>query len=219
MKKTLLFLSSLCLTFGAFAQNTATFDFTSADALAPVNTGNVVPNPDGNYTDLSGKSFTDGAITLTLDKTPNSYSAPEWYKGNELMVYNNTYIVLKAQGEDCHISRIVFETNQWSWAPDVTATPSVANGYTMDDDTATFTAADNTAYDEVKFDFYDRGKISKITVEYTGNSSGIANIAADTSLPGAEYFNLLGARVSGDSLTPGIYICRQGKHISKILVK
>ena len=59
---------------------------------------------------------------------------------------------------------------------------------------------------------------SVFTYFIPGESSGIDAIEADADAP-AEYFNLQGMPVSGENLTPGIYIRRQGSEVSKILVK
>ena len=57
---------------------------------------------------------------------------------------------------------------------------------------------------------------------YDGDTTvGVSDIAVDGEADEApvEYYNLSGVRVSGDYLAPGIYIRRQGKTVSKILIK
>ena len=63
----------------------------------------------------------------------------------------------------------------------------------------------------------DNWEIRDLYVKGT-KTSGVAAIEADTNAP-VEYFNLQGMRVSGDTLTPGLYIRRQGSVTTKILVK
>lgn len=63
----------------------------------------------------------------------------------------------------------------------------------------------------------DTWEIRDLYVKGT-KTSGVAAIEADTNAP-VEYFNLQGMRVSGDTLTPGLYIRRQGSVTTKILVK
>ena len=53
---------------------------------------------------------------------------------------------------------------------------------------------------------------------YVADQSGITDVEPDSDVP-AEYFNLQGMPVDGDNLVPGVYICRQGSKVSKILVK
>lgn len=59
-----------------------------------------------------------------------------------------------------------------------------------------------------------------INVTFTTNpaQSGIGSIVADENAP-VEYFNLQGVKVSADRLTPGLYIKRQGKTVSKVILK
>lgn len=62
-----------------------------------------------------------------------------------------------------------------------------------------------------------------IDVTFNGNldTAGISDISVDNNNTDApiEYFNLDGMHVSGENLTPGIYIRRQGTDVKKILVK
>ena len=62
--------------------------------------------------------------------------------------------------------------------------------------------------------------LAPIYVDFTTikNPSAIDSIDADNNAP-VEYYTIQGVRVSGDNLTPGIYIRRQGSNVSKILVK
>lgn len=59
-----------------------------------------------------------------------------------------------------------------------------------------------------------------ILVTFNGKkgSTGIIDIESDDNAP-AEYYNLNGVRVNSDNMTPGIYICRKGAKVSKVLVK
>lgn len=59
-----------------------------------------------------------------------------------------------------------------------------------------------------------------IIVTFNGQygSTGITDIESDDNTP-AEYYNLNGVRVNGNNMTPGIYICRKGAKVSKVLVK
>lgn len=53
------------------------------------------------------------------------------------------------------------------------------------------------------------------------STTGITDITVDVDNSNApvEFYNLQGVRVSGDNLTPGIYVRRQGSAVSKVLVK
>ena len=50
--------------------------------------------------------------------------------------------------------------------------------------------------------------------------AGVDDIIADTDVNApVEYFNLNGVQVSGDNLTPGLYITRQGNTVAKKIIK
>lgn len=49
-------------------------------------------------------------------------------------------------------------------------------------------------------------------------STGIAGVEAEENAP-VEYFNLSGVQVKADSMTPGVYVRRQGKNVTKVMVK
>lgn len=48
-------------------------------------------------------------------------------------------------------------------------------------------------------------------------TSGVAELEGDDANAPVEYYNLQGVKVSGDA--PGVYVRRQGKHVSKVIVK
>lgn len=54
---------------------------------------------------------------------------------------------------------------------------------------------------------------------YDFNESGVDEISVDVKDFGCEYYNINGVRVNDESMTPGIYIKRQGNKSEKILVK
>lgn len=221
MKKSLLIFSALFSFFAisASAENSVVFDFTSAAALQDANVDNVEPSETGSVS-LTGKNFKSGPIGLTFNSS-SSYSQPEWNKGQELFVYSDTDMVFTAEGEGCHITKIVFDVNQWPYVydSDVTATPTVANGFKMNDSGEySFVANSDTQYTYVKFDFFDRGKFNKLTVYYEGGDTSVAGIAVDSDSQPV-YYNLQGVQVESGSLTGGVYIVRQGTRTTKILVK
>lgn len=55
-----------------------------------------------------------------------------------------------------------------------------------------------------------------IAQEKTG--TGVAGVEADENAP-VEYYNLNGVQVKADSMTPGVYVRRQGKNVIKVMVK
>jgi hypothetical protein len=76
---------------------------------------------------------------------------------------------------------------------------------------------------EMTFAYYgvDASKRTiKIVFDYSSASTAaVSDIATDSDNAAAEYFNLNGVSVNGDSLTPGLYIRRQGDKTTKVVVK
>ncbi len=48
--------------------------------------------------------------------------------------------------------------------------------------------------------------------------TGVAGVEADGNAP-VEYYNLNGVQVKADNMTPGVYVRRQGKNVTKVMVK
>lgn len=53
---------------------------------------------------------------------------------------------------------------------------------------------------------------------FLGTGTAVEGIAVDAAAP-VEYYNLQGVRVNAENLTPGIYVRRQGKVATKVIVK
>lgn len=82
--------------------------------------------------------------------------------------------------------------------------------------TGKFTASNLT---NVKIDLtIDMETLQTGSVMLTTGVVGVDNVNAVENAP-VEFFNLQGIRVNADTLTPGIYIRRQGASASKVLVK
>ena len=52
-----------------------------------------------------------------------------------------------------------------------------------------------------------------------GQQSGIESVAVDSTDAPVEYFRIDGTQVSADRLVPGVYIVRQGKNVSKTIIR
>lgn len=58
-----------------------------------------------------------------------------------------------------------------------------------------------------------------IKVKFTSEKSGISDISVDEPHAETVYYNLNGTRVTSGNLTPGVYLCRRGGKVTKVLVK
>lgn len=56
------------------------------------------------------------------------------------------------------------------------------------------------------------------TIEVT-LSEGVEDITIDDANAPVEYFNLQGVKVAADNLTPGVYVRRQGRAVSKVVIR
>ncbi len=76
-------------------------------------------------------------------------------------------------------------------------------------------------YTESQMDFYDQTKqVPFLRKEFSNyvNVAGVQNVVADNDENSpVEYYNLQGVRI--ENPTTGLYICRQGKTVKKILIK
>ena len=50
-------------------------------------------------------------------------------------------------------------------------------------------------------------------------SNGVEDVSMDDANAPVEYFNLQGVKVGADNLTHGIYVRRQGRSVSKIVIR
>lgn len=64
----------------------------------------------------------------------------------------------------------------------------------------------------------NNGRFSRITTRGV-EQNGIGNITVENANAPVEYYNLQGIRVEAETLTPGIYIRRQGSSASKVTVR
>jgi len=127
--------------------------------------------------------------TVTLDKT------------EEELATNTTLQLTATVGEGA-----LPATLEWSSSDETVATVD-ENGLVTTHD------AYGTAVITVKYGAAE----ATCTINVT-EAAGIEAISTDAAAP-AEYYNLQGVRVAADALAPGIYICRQGNTVTKVLVK
>ncbi len=205
---------------------TATIDFTNAEQITANSDPKVEVANAGAGTSLNGVNVTAAPISAAFSIGTNDKNNPMWwhYKKSdgtveytEARVYtNNTFTVTAAEGYQ--IQSITFtqnaESTNWSgtWAdafePKGTWDAANKSWASSADDVATVTVT-----------VPGNSRFATMTVVYA-KSAAIGDIESDIDADApVEYYNLQGIRVNGDNLTPGIYIMRQGKKTSKILVR
>lgn len=65
---------------------------------------------------------------------------------------------------------------------------------------------------------YDRGESAASNVVTVGNS-GIGSVVTDAATTPAEYYDMRGMRVDPAKALPGIYICRRGTDVTKVVIR
>ncbi|MDE5799961.1 MAG: chitobiase/beta-hexosaminidase C-terminal domain-containing protein [Paramuribaculum sp.] len=182
-----------------------------------------LPTESAQYTWIDGMSFSNGGVTLTFDKGTNTYSNSKpviFYptaaatKGQiEARIYKDNTITVSCP--DGNISEITFE--QWSNSPDW-------KGFTSSNDVTasgkTFVCPEGVSAVVLTSTGTSRFKSINVTYVEEGGQAAIEDVVADgdANAP-VEFFNLQGFSVKADNLTPGIYVCRQGSKVMKVLVK
>lgn len=188
---------------------TATFDFNAPSSLSPAQ-GQPGEGAE-NAINITNVTFTDGPVSLSFympaelegkSKDPRLYL----YKGTpELRMYSGTSMTIAAT--EAQITGIEF---QCSYDDNINGTAS----------TGTLTAGKPAIWageaPSVTFDWSATSKANKIVVTYVTNAGIDAVDTTDDDAP-VEFYNLQGVRV--ENPTAGIYIRRQGRNVTKVLVK
>lgn len=183
----------------------AMFNFTEPASLGVTNPGSVLNHP-----------FTVNGVTVEFTKAATG-NEPTFYAtgGYHVRVYKNATIVVSAEeGKSIesitftgatlyriqHDGKAIAETGQTTvnwWSPSLDARAAAPN-------TVTFTI-DNTGRADIK-----TMKVNDPVV------TGVEDVVVDENAP-VEFYNLQGVRVANPE--NGIFIRRQGKTVTKVLVK
>lgn len=208
----------------------ATFDFTNATTLTQQTTNIEAPAEVSTGTEIGGKTFTEGYISMTVTN-PESGSSAKWFYGLksgysalQCRLYSGCNITVSAI-DNYTIKSIVFTqdtklTNDWPAETKLTVTTNVdgKNGSWSDKE---WTAPESENVTTVSFTPAAKMFFSTMTVTYgPSNLGAIDDIFgdADANAP-VEYYNLQGIRVAADNLTPGFYVVRQGSKTAKVLIR
>ena len=196
---------------------TAMFNFSEPASLNPAQT-----EPEaGKGIELDGMTLTAGPISIAMDKGSNTNVPRLWCMTGanagqiDFRVYGSN--TLTFTGANAKIAAITFNprntTSKWGAFTTDTEGEWTANGQI---NTFTLTAPNAT----VVLTGSATSNIGSIEVIYVDAiSTGITEVEADSTDAPVEYYNIQGMRVNADSLTPGLYIRRQGRNAVKIYVK
>ncbi|MDE6384418.1 MAG: chitobiase/beta-hexosaminidase C-terminal domain-containing protein [Paramuribaculum sp.] len=182
-----------------------------------------LPTESDQYAWIDGMSFSNGGVTLTFDKGTNTgtnskpvifYPTAAATKGQvEGRIYKDNTIAFSCA--DGTISEITFEqwSNSTNWAGFSATNEVTASG-------KTFVCPEGVSAVVLTSTGTSRFKSINVTYVEEGGQAAIEDVVADgdANAP-VEFFNLQGFNVKADNLTPGIYVCRQGSKVMKVLVK
>ncbi len=208
----------------------ATFDFSNATTLTQQTTNIEAPAEVSTGTEIGGKTFTEGYISMTVTN-PESGSSAKWFYGLksgysalQCRLYSGCNITVSAI-DNYTIKSIVFTqddklTNDWPTSTKLTVTTNI-DGQSGTWSGKEWTAPESENVTTVSFTPTAKMFFSTMTVTYGPSSLGAIDDIfgdADANAP-VEYYNLQGIRVAADNLTPGFYVVRQGSKTAKVLIR
>ena len=157
----------------------------------------------------------------------------------EMQTYENTVVELDLMSDDSYnirLDKFGATEDEPDGIASISITDVILNGTELKSPEFTFTLNDgfDTEMKGTLIGTYEGGNLSfsidipnpdapdySAVAKFKGKLAAIGDIDADidNSEAPVEYYNLQGVRCNPDNLTPGIYIRRQGKDVSKILVR
>lgn len=178
--------------------------------------------PEGDANDLNGIEFVNEQVSLVIDKG-EGYS-PRWWlnekSGTELRFYKGNTLTIAINEDGYKIYSIDFVKAYGSSYPSEEEIGTVVPGngswvgrtwYAPEDVTV-------TVFNWTPEATVHTGSVIVTYVKDENATTGVGDIAVDgdENAP-AEYYNLQGVRVANP--TPGLYIMKQGKRTSKVVVR
>lgn len=207
----------------------AVFDFSDSEkTLGQVVSGSLEFPEGGKGSNLSNDVvLQEGPVMVSFDKADNTSNNIVWHnyvKADvsylECRVYKQNQYTVSLAEDGYKITKITFEQHSVSttWGEQSIAT-NLSEAETSD--AMTFVAPEGLC-NFVSFTPQANVRFAKMTVEYVQDENGVQGIEeinSDNNNAPVEFYNLQGIRVAADNLTPGIYVCRQGTQVTKVLVK
>lgn len=217
-------------------QESAMFDFGTDGNVKTLTTVEIEASnsqTDTGANNMKNIPFTNGPIEMVFT---TEGTTPRWWKtatiSEHLRIYKKNVITFRVIQDGYRIEKVQFDRGTTVSAANFakinikTTTTNVEDAAgTWDSTNKTWTATPGSVVNMVALstsDSQETAQLNGFTVVYVADDSavaGIEGVEADNSDAPVEYYNLQGVRVAADNLTPGIYVCRQGSKVSKVLVK
>lgn len=128
---------------------------------------------------------------------------------------------VKAEQKDGKVDLTAFGATAYAWTylpeGEKKAVEIPAEKITNDNGVFTFAEAFPGAVCTMTNDTYKTLKLATEAIDLVASTSGVAEIADEDADAPVEFYNLQGVKVSGNE--PGLYIRRQGKKATKVIVK
>ncbi len=174
------------------------------------------------------KGFTiPGVATFTMIKGAGSKQPT--VAGNKMILnLNNEIIITNADGVKINTVKIRYATSpygqntQINWDADNRNSNKQFSRNKGSGETGTNIRTQEyvSASENVRLIAKGELHLSFVEIEYTlSATSAVGGVYSDDDSTPVEYYNIQGIRVRPDALLPGIYICRQGNRITKILIR
>ena len=203
--------SVVSATYTLVDPNQATADFPFNDESWVSGQGVTLPTTASTGTDIAGRTFTSGIVTVEFAENSNNTKARIWRMTNgniQLRTYKSSDLMTVSVPQGYKLTSITF------------VYPG-ASSFGLEPSTGTLTSgtwipSDETAVESVAFSFTVNSQITSFEVSYD-KSSGVSDVIDSDDNAPVEFYNLQGVRVVNPE--NGIYIRRQGNTVSKVLVK
>lgn len=162
------------------------------------------------YLNIAEAAVEGGEINVEAD---NAFTISAVEGGYTIQQSDGRYLYMKGDYNSFNFSNDAnVEGSVWTITFDETGKCMIVNA--LKEKTIMFST------EHKSFGAYPESADDRILPElYVEKSTAIDMIEIENANAPVEYYNLQGVRVAGDQLSNGIYVRRQGKQVSKVLVK
>ncbi|MDE6276802.1 MAG: chitobiase/beta-hexosaminidase C-terminal domain-containing protein [Muribaculaceae bacterium] len=211
------------LTSAAFTVRTpaasleSTFDFSQPTSLTPA----IAEPAQKESVDLDGRSFSEGDVVVSFKASESGNTHVRLYHsydaGIDLRLYDGDAMVVRTMNPGFHIKEIRFTmslSGASTGSGDLNLIPSTGS---FDWASETWTPEEGYPEQSVELTSAMQSRIASMTV-VLDRSSGLHEILPDHDHE-AVYYNIMGRRISAQTLAPGLYIKVAGGETKKVLVR